>query len=64
MGFFSPPKPPAPAPLPQDNTEATEAKRREELARQKRRGRASTLLTSGQGVQGQGPVARKQLLGQ
>lgn len=67
MGFFIPqtPKPVAPPAPPQiTDPEVEEARRRARLAEQKRRGRASTILTGGSGL-GQDPsVARKNLLGE
>lgn len=56
------PPAPAPAPTPEDPA-ALEARRRTLSEQRQRRGRASTLLTGGQGVTGSAPVARKTLLG-
>ncbi len=63
--FPSPPKPPKLPPVPSRDDEAVaEARRRQRLAARLRKGRASTILTSGQGVLGEAPVVRKTLLGQ
>ena len=71
MGFLAPKTPPLPPPppVPKRDDEATEqameeARRKQRLAARLRRGRASTILTSGQGVLGEAPVSRKTLLGQ
>jgi len=64
MGFMTP-RLPEPQPLPQVDTGAIDKARskQRELAKQMR-GRASTILTSGQGAQGSAPVLRKRLLGE
>ncbi len=71
MGFLIPKTPslPPPPPVPKRDDEATEqameeARRKQRLAARLRRGRASTILTSGQGVLGEAPISRKTLLGQ
>ena len=74
MGFLIPktpslpPPPPAP-PVPKRDDKATqqameEARKKQRLVARLRRGRASTILTSGQGVLGEAPISRKTLLGQ
>lgn len=69
MGFFSPspPSPPPPPPPPPTITDPSveEARRKaiEDSAR-KARGRASTILTGGQGDLSEAPVAKKTLLGE
>lgn len=64
MGFFAPPRPASPPPPPTVDDEAVEeARRKELLARRNRLGRASTILTSGQGASGAN-VNRKSLLGE
>ncbi len=63
--FPSPPKPPNLPPVPsRDDEVVAEARRKQRLAARLRKGRASTILTSGQGVLGEAPVVRKTLLGQ
>lgn len=71
MSFLSPspPPPPPPSPLPpepvtRNEPEVEEARRKERLAARLRKGRAATILTSGTGVAGPAPVARKRLLGE
>lgn len=77
MGFFkapkytpppppAPPPPPPPAPVVENTVEDTAAAKEEDRAvRRTQRGRAATLLTSGQGVLGDDSsgVATKKLLG-
>lgn len=66
-GFFSsaPPAAPAPPPPPQrDDAEIRNRAREERLRRSKAQGRSSTILTSGQGVEGTtGAAATTVLLG-
>jgi len=65
-GAFDQPKPPTPEPLPPapDQEAAAEKAQAEEIARRKKRiAKASTILTSPQGVLGEAPVAKKTLLG-
>jgi len=62
----APPPPPPPSPVSEDPTvraATNEALRREQAAQRNIRGRASTLLTGGQGVSGDPNVARRALLG-
>jgi len=65
----APPPPPAPAPAPEPkppaaDDAAVEATRREALKEAgQRRGRASTILTGGQGLLGDAPVRRPRLVG-
>ena len=64
----APPPPPPPPPAPPAKVEAPPesnagAKAAEEAARMKRSGRASTILTSGQGVQEDAYIGKKTLLG-
>lgn len=65
--FLSPPKPPTPTPPPplptREDPAVAEAARRERLAAAQRRGRRATLITGGQGAEGEAPVERKTLLG-
>lgn len=67
-GVFSAPKmpPPEPAAPPptRDDPAVEESRRKELLAAAKAKGRSSTLLTGGEGVSGDAPVARKRLLGE
>lgn len=54
-----PPAPPPPPPLPEVSDPAvTEAQRRERLAAARRRGRRATILTGGQGAEGEALVGR------
>lgn len=52
FGGDMPSPPPPPPPVTEESPEAEEARRREIVAAQKTRGRAATLLTSGQGAPG------------
>ena len=69
MGFFGggsspPPIQPAP-PLPQQSdAEVKAAKARERERIRKMRGRKSTILTGGQGVQDEAEIGKKSLLGE
>lgn len=66
MSFFAPdpPKPADPIPPPTLEDPAVEEARRKELAAaRKARGRATSLLTGGQGVEGAAPTERTTLLG-
>jgi len=68
MSFLFPKTPSLPPPPPPPPTRADpaieEARRKQRLVARQRQGRASTILTSGQGVLGEAPVRRKTLLGQ
>lgn len=55
--------PPAPPPPTQEDPAVEEARRREIIAAQRARGRAATILTSGQGVADDAPGARRMLMG-
>lgn len=57
-----PPPPPAPG-VDQAKIDARNAKAAEERSRRQQAGRASTILTGGQGVTDEGKAARKVLLG-
>jgi hypothetical protein len=64
MGFLVP-RPPDPQPLPRvDRGAAEEARRKQRELAKRMRGRASTILTGGQGVRESAPAIRKQLLGE
>ncbi|MCW9039553.1 MAG: hypothetical protein OQJ76_03575 [Rhodospirillales bacterium] len=67
-GLFRSPAPPAPPPLPVDNSAAEEARLRLENLRRRRRGRAATIATSERGLLAPGGDApaprRKSLLGE
>ena len=79
-GSSSPPAPPAPPPVPKpipkkvvstDDTVAPKAsaevlavQQKEEDRSRKRKGRKSTILTSGQGVIGEAETRKKSLLGE
>jgi hypothetical protein len=64
MGFLAP-RLPNPQPLPQaDKGAPEEAKRKQREIAKRMRGRASTILTGGQGVQEPTPVFRKRLFGE
>lgn len=62
----SPPPPPPvePTPVTRDDPAVEEARRKERDAARLRLGRAATILTSGAGLAGTGPVTRKRLLGE
>lgn len=60
MGLFKPKSPPVP-PTREDPAVA-EARRKALLEDQKRKGRASTILTSGQGLSGDPSVSKATLL--
>lgn len=61
----TPKAPSAPAPVPVvDDTQANEARRREEKRNRLAAGRSSTLITGGIGLVNQAPTAPKVLLGQ
>lgn len=66
-GIFSKPKmPEIPPPPPAVDNSAAEARdnaAREERMRRSMAGRASTMLTGGQGLEGEAPSARKVLTG-
>lgn len=68
MSFLapSPPQPVAsvPAPAVRNDAEVREAERKERLAARLRQGRRATILTSGAGLAGSAPSARKRLLGE
>jgi len=59
------PKPPKIEPPPPiiDTAQVAEARRRQLRMSASRRGRPESILTGGQGAQGQAPLARKSLLG-
>jgi hypothetical protein len=61
------PKVPKPAPMSppptQEDPAVEEARRREIIQAQRARGRAATILTSGQGVAEDAPTARRMLMG-
>lgn len=68
MSFFapSPPSPPPPPPPPptREDPAVEEARRRILAATRRAKGRASTILTGGQGDTADAPVERKTLLGE
>ena len=67
-GLFSSPSPPPPPPPPpppeRDDAAVQEAALQERLRRARARGRSANILTSGQGLTGVAPTARKRLLGE
>ena len=67
-GFISGPKPQAPPPPPpppeRDDSAVQDAARAERRRQAGAKGRASTILTSGQGVTEDTPVVKKTLLGE
>ncbi len=68
MSFFapSPPSPPPPPPPPptREDPAVEEARRRALAANRRAKGRASTILTGGEGDASTPPIERKSLLGE
>ncbi len=67
MSFFAPSPPSLPPPPPAPSREdpaVEEARRRQAIAARQARGRASTILTGGEGDASPAPAVRKALLGE
>jgi len=66
--LFSPPKMPEPTPMPvvptRDDQAVKDAEERQRKAALMAKGRQSTILTGGMGLQEEAPVKKKQLFGE